>query len=257
MGALPGGMRLPEPAVTEVKEDMAEFAAAEDMVRRNRVEELIPAIRTKIRRLYLPFDQRFSLHGAELPVLFSWDRDVLGAYVPQCGEEKEHFVFSLYFAGFTEGSLTPKDKRDLFLHEYAHYMCRHMDIPDEYRFRGGPHGSAWKYCCSLIGAAPSEVYRSGMGAQEHDYEKLLRNPMKDKDAGARDLRRREKEDRDLKKRRILFSEGETVIHPKFGEGMIKKIEQTENSVRLQIRFPSGTKNIDQRWLDRSRYTKRG
>ena len=50
--------------------------------------------------------------------------------------------------------------------------------PFKYSFAGqhwqpGIHGSAWKYCCSLIGAAPTPYYKAGEGLIKHDYDKVL------------------------------------------------------------------------------------
>lgn len=63
---------------------------------------------------------------------------------------------------------------DLYKHEYAHYMQYNMDIPDKYNWQPGIHGSAWKYCCSLIGAAPTPYYKAGEGLIKHDYDKVLK-----------------------------------------------------------------------------------
>ncbi|MEE0955584.1 MAG: hypothetical protein U0L49_07150 [Eubacterium sp.] len=228
-----------------------------DNLTKQRLEKLAPAIREKIRILYRSLDAKLGLAGAKLPIWFRWDTEALGAYVPEGEDVPEHFAFSLGFLGYTEGSLSAEDKKDLFLHEYAHYMTHHMEIPKSYRFQGGAHGSAWKYCCSLIGAAPSEVHRTGMGKEKHDYSRELRNPINDRYAGERDIHRREQEYRAVKNRIIRYSEGERIEHPKFGDGIIEKIEQTQNSVRLHIRFGKEIKKIDQKWLDRTRYKRRG
>lgn len=228
-----------------------------DALTRQRLEKMVPAIREKIRTLYRSLDARLGLQGAGLPINFSWDKEALGAYVPERESQPEHFTFSLEYLGYAEGSLSAADKRDLYLHEYAHYMTHHMEIPPEYRFQGGTHGSAWKYCCSLIGTAPLEVHREGMGSEKHDYERELRNPIGNRMAAARDIRRREKEYQDSRNREVRFREGQEIDHPKFGTGTIEKIEQTSNSVRLHIRFGTELKKIDQTWLDRTRYKRRG
>ena len=53
-------------------------------------------------------------------------------------------------------------------------MQYNMDIPDKYNWQPGIHGSAWKYCCSLIGAAPTPYYKAGEGLIKHDYDKVLK-----------------------------------------------------------------------------------
>ena len=49
---------------------------------------------------------------------------------------------------------------------------------------------------------------------------------------------------------------ERVDHPKFGEGIIEKIEQRSCSVSLHIRFGEELKVIDQKWLLQTKYKKR-
>ena len=71
--------------------------------------------------------------------------------------------------------LSKEDRMDLFKHEYAHYMQYNMQIPEKYKWQTGTHGSAWKYCCSLIGAAPTPYYKAGEALMDHDYDKVLKN----------------------------------------------------------------------------------
>lgn len=226
-----------------------------DLETRNRMEKLVPVIREKIRALYRPLDSKYGLRGALLDILFSWDEDVMGAYVPKGPEREEHFVFSLCAVSFADSAMTAADKRDLFLHEYAHYMARHIDIPKEYQFRGGAHGSAWQYCCSLIGAAPSESYRPGMGTEKHDYSKTLTHSLSDPFANLKNQRRIEEEYRKKKALEVHFAEGDVVQHPKFGEGTVEKLEKTDKSVRVHVRFGDEVKKIDQSWLHRSKFKK--
>ena len=82
---------------------------------------------------------------------------------------------------------------DLYKHEYAHYMQYNMDIPDKYNWQPGIHGSAWKYCCSLIGAAPTPYYKAGEGLIKHDYDKVLKKKITDKSIPIRDTYSREQE----------------------------------------------------------------
>ena len=135
---------------------------------------------------------------------------------------------------------------DLYKHEYAYYMRYNMPIPKQYQWQPGIHGSAWKYCCSLIGAA----------LMNHNYEKTLRNPIHDKTVTIRDQHRREQEYRRTQNVIIKYEKGESVDHPKFGEGIIEKIEQQACSVNLYIRFGEEMKVIDQKWLLQTKYKKR-
>ena len=120
----------------------------------------IPILTTQIRKLYAELDQKFHLEGAKVPMTFGMDRDCLGSYTQAGGGEREHFHFSLLFVGYSvEHPLSRDDRMDLYKHEYAHYMQAHMKIPEKYQWQTGKHGSAWKYCCSLIGAAPTPYYK--------------------------------------------------------------------------------------------------
>lgn len=102
-------------------------------------------------------------------------------------EVKEHFHFSLLFIAYgVKNPLSKEDRIDLFKHEYAHYMQYNMQIPEKYKWQAGTHGSAWKYCCSLIGAAPTPYYKAGEALMNHDYDKVLKNRIHDKSVPVRD-----------------------------------------------------------------------
>ena len=209
----------------------------------------IPALKAEILALYRSLDRKFGLHAAEVPIEFGFDEERLGAYTSSGNGQEESFYFSLVFVGFlSRDSLHREDKLDLYKHEYAHYMQFHMDIPKEYRFR--------KYCCSLVGAAPSEYYRFGKGREKHDYEKALNNPWKNPHTALLDLAHRKREAEDSRNRTIRYRKGDIVVHPKFGPGTIEDLEQMTGSVRLTIRFPDAVRKIDQKWLLRSNYKKR-
>ena len=110
----------------------------------------------EIRFLYQKLDRQFRLHGAKVPITFGFDEDRLGAYTPGLGNDEEEFHFSLLFIGYCLSKpLSKEDRMDLYKHEYAHYMQYNMDIPAKYNWQPGIHGSAWKYCCSHVGAAPT------------------------------------------------------------------------------------------------------
>lgn len=222
------------------------------------LEKQIPALREQVRRLYTEYDRRFGLKGAAVPVTFGMETDVLGYYAPggEMHSAMERFHFSLLFVGsYAERAISKEDRLDIFKHEYAHYMQRNMPIPKEYMWKAGKHGSDWKYCCSLVGAAPTEYYRAGDALIKHDYDKILKNIWKDPNIPMLDIHHREqayKKDRDS---RILYQAGQTVTHPKFGEGVITGIEPKDGSVRLKIRFRNEEKMIDQKWLKRSTFKK--
>lgn len=220
------------------------------------LDKEIPILTAQIRALYEKLDKQFGLSGAKVPITFGYDEDVLGSYTPRRRDEKEHFHFSLTFVGYgIKNPLSASDRADLYKHEYAHYMQYNMDIPKEYDWQPGIHGSAWKYCCSLVGAAPTPYYQVGESMLKHDYKKALSNPINDKTIPLKDAYRREKEYQAVKNSKVQYSIGEVVSHPKFGEGTIIDIEPLSESVRLHIKFGEDIKKLDQKWLVRSRYKK--
>ena len=218
------------------------------------LQKEIPIITAHIRAVYAELDKKFRLNSANIPITFGFDKDLLGSYTQAGNGKKEHFHFSLYFVGYSvEHPLTKEDRLDLYKHEYAHYMQYNYEIPKEYEWQPGIHGSAWKYCCSLVGAAPTPYYKAGEALMEHNYEKALKNPIHDKTIPMRDTYRREKKYQNDKNRIVQYEVGETVDHPKFGPGTIEKIEQLAGSVRLHIRFGEDVKVIDQKWLLKTKY----
>ena len=160
----------------------------------------------EIRFLYQKLDRQLGLNGAGVPITFGFDTDRLGAYTPDFGQDEEEFHFSLLFIGYCVAKPLSKDDRmDLYKHEYAHYMQYNMDIPDKYNWQPGIHGSAWKYCCSLIGAAPTPYYKAGEGLIKHDYDKVLKKKINDKSIPIRDTYSREQEYRKKKNSTVKFN----------------------------------------------------
>ncbi len=147
-----------------------------------------------------------------------------GSYTRAGHHEKEHFHFSLLFVGYgVKNPLSKEERMDLYKHEYAHYMEHHITIPREYQWQPGLHGSAWKYCCSLVGAAPTPYYKAGEALMKHDYEKKLKSPIHDKTVAIRDTYRRQQEHKSSQASIVQYEVGEQVKHPKFGDGYIEKI----------------------------------
>lgn len=230
----------------------------DNMELRKLLEKEIPILTAQISKLYGELDRKFHLNAAKVPITFGWDKDLLGSYTRAGNGEKEHFHFSLFFVGYAvEKPLSKEDRMDLYKHEYAHYMQYNMEIPKQYDWQPGIHGSAWKYCCSLVGAAPTPYYRAGEALLKQDYDKVLKNPIHDKTIPTRDTYRREREYQESKNSVVQYQIGETVSHPKFGEGSVEDIQQLSGSVRLHIRFKDELKVIDQKWLLRTKYHKKG
>ena len=113
---------------------------------------------------------------------------------------------------------------------------------------------AWKYCCSLVGAAPTPYYKAGEALMKHDYEKKLKSPIHDKTVAIRDTYRRQQEHKSSQASIVQYEVGEQVKHPKFGDGIIEKINLRSGGVHLHIRFNGEVKCIDQKWLMRRKYT---
>lgn len=223
-----------------------------------RLQKEIPILTAQIRSLYAEFDKKYHLEGAKVPITFGCDRDVLGSYTQEGNGEKEHFHFSLLFAGYAvEKPLSKEDREDLFRHEYAHYMQHHITVPKEYQWQPGLHGSTWKYCCSLVGAVPTPYYKAGEALLKKDYDKVLKNPIHDKTAPLRDRYRREQKYQEEKNSMVQYQIGDIVQHPKFGEGIVEEIQQLSGSVRLLVRFGDVIKKIDQKWLLQTKYQRIG
>ena len=139
-----------------------------------------PVLRAEITALYSVLDHKLGLHGADVPITFGMDEKALGSYLPPSFDNEEQFQFSLFFIGFCmNNQLSKADRVNLYKHEYAHYMTRHISIPEKYNWQPGVHGSAWKYCCSLIGAIPSDYYIENASIQKIDYDSVLERPSVD------------------------------------------------------------------------------
>ncbi|MCR5580602.1 MAG: hypothetical protein K6F66_03345 [Pseudobutyrivibrio sp.] len=216
-----------------------------------------PVLHAEITALYSVLDHKLGLHGAELPINFGMDEKALGAYIPASYDDEEHFEFSLFFIGFClNEQLSKADRINLYKHEYAHYMARHIPIPSEYTWQPGIHGSAWKYCCSLIGAIPSDYYVEGQSLKKVDYDSVLKRPSVDHaQVQMLDTYHTQRAYRNMENSKVKYEIGDIVTHPKFGEGTVKEIEKQPSSVRLTIAFGEDIKIIDQKWLVKTGYKK--
>lgn len=228
---------------------MANMSSSATMDLKLQLQREVPHLAGEIRSLYQRLDRQFGLAGAKVPVTFGFETDVLGSYTPAGQGKKEHFHYSLLYIGYLDSRQIRKhDKIDLYKHEYAHYMAAHMDIPRQYQWQAGKHGSAWKYCCSLIGASPTAYFEADKALAEHDYKKALDNPWKNKSYTLLDNLRREKEYQASRDRVVRYHAGDKVDHPAYGEGVVEKAEQLQNAVRLHIHFADGVHVISQKWL---------
>lgn len=226
-----------------------------DMLKMLHDEE--PVLRAEITALYSVLDHKLGLRGAEVPITFGMDEKVLGSYLPPSYDDEEQFQFSLFFIGFCmNGQISKNDRINLYKHEYAHYMTRHINIPDRYNWQPGVHGSAWKYCCSLISAIPADYYIEESSIKKIDYESVLERPSVDhKQVQLLDTYRTQRAIKNMENAKIKYEIGDTVTHPKFGEGTVQDIEKQPSSVRLHILFGDELKVIDQKWLVKTEYKK--
>ncbi len=216
-----------------------------------------PVLRAEITALYSVLDHKLGLRGAQLPITFGMDEKALGSYLPASYDNEEQFQFSLFFIGFCLNEQLSKPERiNLYKHEYAHYMAHHLLIPDEYNWQPGVHGSAWKYCCSLIGAIPADYYVEGQALKKVDYDSVLTRPTVDhKQVQMLDTYRTQRMYKNIENSKVQYEIGDVVTHPKFGEGTVKEIEKQPSSVRLHIAFGDEIKIIDQKWLVKTKYKK--
>ena len=219
----------------------------------------ISVLRAEIGALYAELDRQFGLHGAEVDISFGYDEEALGSYTQENADGPEHFHFSLPFIAYSSAAqLSKSDREDLYRHEYAHYMSHVIDIPEEYKWQSGTHGSAWKYCCSLVGAVPSPYYKAGESLKKQNYDSVLKKKnIADPRYPLLDNYRREKEAQRSSGEVPRYKEGDRVEHPKYGTGVIMEIRQSTGAVQLVIDFgAAGVRTIDQKWLMRSQYTKK-
>lgn len=237
------------------KHERMTYYDQENQFLRQRLQKEIPILTALIQNLYQELDRKFHLNGAKIPVTFGFETDSLGSYTRQSAHEKEHFHFSLLFVAYgVNNPLSKEDRIDLFKHEYAHYMQYNMRIPEKYKWQAGTHGSAWKYCCSLIGAVPTPYYKAGEALLDHNYDKVLKSRIHDKTVPIRDTYQRQQKAQKQKDEVVQYKIGDNVTHPKFGDGIVEKINLRSGGVHLHIRFNGEVKCIDQKWLMRRKYT---
>ena len=199
-------------------------------------------IEEKIRSIFAEMDELvFQSHGirasgATLPITFGFSRNPLAyySYHPADKSERkklgsEHFHFSLrYFSEEGDFSLNNRNFRHVVIHEYGHYMVRHV-FPQEACLETA-HGETWRKCCRELGIVPKATFSEGQG--RHDWAQLFlpsggfeRAPL----AGAK------------------FACGDYIRHPSLGKGLITEIEASKLAVNLVVRFEQGIKRIDQKW----------
>ena len=199
-------------------------------------------IEEKIRSIFAEMDELvFQSHGirvsgATLPITFGFSRNPLAyySYHPADKSERkklgsEHFHFSLrYFAEEGDFSLRNKNFRHVVIHEYGHYMVRHV-FPLEACVER-PHGETWRRCCRELGIVPKAVFSDNQRPKDWSQLFLLNGGFEQAPLAAE-----------------RFSCGDYIRHPSLGEGVITEIEASKLAVNLVVRFDHCTKKIDQKW----------
>lgn len=172
-------------------------------------------IRSELRRL----DAKTGLHAADLPIKFGNAKRTLGRF-SYPSDDKLEFYFSNYY--FQSPNHPVEEKLDTIRHEYAHYM--------DYMLTGSSsHGPSWKNCCRIVGAFPTRCFsqeRSNSFLAKHERERV----------------QNEKYDH--------YSIGNKVLHPVFGEGVIKAILGDGINRIACVSFADvGQKKIAISWID--------
>lgn len=187
----------------------------EDQFLRQRLQKEIPILTALIKNLYGELDKKFHLNGAKVPVTFGFDTDSLGSYTRRSAHEKEHFHFSLLFIAYGVKNHCPKKTVLDCSNTSMHTICsNNMQIPEQYKWQTGTHGSAWKYCCSLVGAAPTPYYKAGEALMNHDYDKVLRTGSTTNPVPIRDTYRSLQTAQKQKDEVVQYKLGDTVTHSK-------------------------------------------
>lgn len=170
-------------------------------------------IRAEIIRL----DAITGLHGADLPIRLSRARRSMGSFTS--GSRGMYFTFSQYY--MSDENFPESEKLDTIRHEYAHYM-------NYARKTGSGHDAAWKKCCLEVGAYPERcvsTQRIEM-AREKQQNDAVRNKTYD-----------------------AYHAGQTVVHPRFGAGLIVRICGAGVNRNLEVDFHDhGVKKMGFDWV---------
>ena len=170
-------------------------------------------IRQELQRL----DKFTGLNGNALPIKFTYSSRTLGSFNSR--DKKQWFEFS---RAYMEDPGTPDQVSvDTIRHEYAHYM-------DWTVYGNLGHGPTWKKCCDEINTLSVRLYNPAIA--QH-YRKL--------------------HERSEANTRLCagYTEGQAVIHEKYGTGVIRSVRDVKEDRMLEIAFENGqTKILSARWL---------
>lgn len=83
---------------------------------------------------------------------------------------------------------------------------------------------------------------------DYNYDNVLKNRIHDKTVPIRDTYQRLQKAQKEKDEVVQYKIGDSVTHPKFGNGIVEKINPRSGGVHLHICFNEDVKCIDQKWL---------
>ena len=99
-----------------------------------------------------------------------------------------------------------------------------------------------------------DLFKHEYAQLDHNYDKVLKSRIHDKTVPIRDTYQRQQKAQKQKDEVVQYKIGDNVTHPKFGDGIVEKINLRSGGVHLHIRFDGEVKCIDQKWLMRRKYT---
>ena len=170
-------------------------------------------IRQELQRL----DKLTGLNGNALPIKFTYSNYMVGSF--HVYDKNQWFEFS---RAYFEDPGTPEQANlDTIRHEYAHYM-------DWAVYGNLGHGPTWKKCCGDLNTPSNRLYSNALAQQ---YQK--------------------RQDRAEANTRLCagYTEGQTVVHEKYGTGVIRSVREVKEDRMLEIAFENGqTKILSARWI---------
>ncbi len=164
---------------------------------------------SRIREELTRLDQLTGYHGADLPIHYGNSRCTLASFHHNRGQAS-FFMFSRHY--FDAEDFSEHSALDTIRHEYAHYMNVVEGNDDG-------HGPAWKDCCRRIGALAVRLYEPA--------------------ANEVHLKKEKKTEKLRETLSASIHEGQRLIHPIWGYGVILRVDSSAASPRLEILFSDG------------------
>lgn len=173
---------------------------------------------TKIRKELKRLDDITGFNGAKLPIKLGNAKGTLGRFKYSNNDSLE-FNFSKHY--FLDSNFPVEEKLDTIRHEYAHYM--------DYMMTGhSSHGNNWRKCCRIVGAFPTRLFsqeRADSFIEKHKKEDAT-NLILDN-----------------------YHSGLTILHPKYGKGIITEIYNKGLSRYATVKFnEDAEKELSLLWI---------